>query len=148
MLRARRRPGDRETKQHPTSTSKEASKLTMPKSKSTDNIIMESEQIGRMWSQNQTFLLGELTLEQFRTGPANLRDKNEQLQRTRAQLTADSNAVNDAGEKLNALNTRVRSGVRAVFGPNSNQYEQVGGTRSSERKRPARKLKPGGSGSK
>jgi hypothetical protein len=35
--------------------------------------------------------------------------------------------------------TRARSGFRAVYGPDSTQYEQAGGTRSSERKKPVRK---------
>ncbi len=120
----------------------------MPKSKSTDNIIAGAEQIERMWEQNPSLSLGELTREQFSAAVADLRTKDERLQKTRTQLTADSNAVNDAADLVSGLNTRVRSGVRAVFGPNSDQYEQVGGTRSSERKRPARKPKPDGTGSK
>jgi len=33
------------------------------------------------------------------------------------------------------------SGIRAQFGPDSSQYEEAGGVRKSERKRPARKAK-------
>jgi len=39
------------------------------------------------------------------------------------------------------LVTRARSGIRSVFGPDSTQYEQAGGTRTSERKTPTRKPK-------
>ncbi|MBD0369930.1 MAG: hypothetical protein ICV60_03685 [Pyrinomonadaceae bacterium] len=38
-----------------------------------------------------------------------------------------------------SINTRALSGYRAIYGPNSSQYEQAGGTRSSERKRPTKK---------
>ncbi|HWT01590.1 MAG TPA: hypothetical protein VN256_15190 [Pyrinomonadaceae bacterium] len=37
---------------------------------------------------------------------------------------------------------RARSGFRATYGPDSTQYEQAGGTRSSERKRPSSKKNP------
>ncbi len=40
---------------------------------------------------------------------------------------------------LALLITRAHSGIRAPFGPNSSQYEEAGGVRKSERKRPARK---------
>jgi hypothetical protein len=36
---------------------------------------------------------------------------------------------------------RVRSGVKAIYGDDSSQYEMVGGTRTSERKAPVRKPK-------
>jgi hypothetical protein len=42
-----------------------------------------------------------------------------------------------------SIKTRVLSGFRAVNGPNSTQYEQAGGTRQSERRKPTRK---GGNG--
>jgi integrase len=50
-----------------------------------------------------------------------------------------------ATEKLAAISsvtTRARNGFRAIFGPDSSQYEQAGGTRASERKRPAPRKKP------
>jgi hypothetical protein len=43
-------------------------------------------------------------------------------------------------------NRRVLSAVEARFGPDSAEYEMVGGTRQSERKRPGRK--PGGGSGK
>ena len=39
------------------------------------------------------------------------------------------------------LTTRARSGIRGFFGPDSDEYEQAGGTRTSERKKPTRKVK-------
>jgi hypothetical protein len=35
----------------------------------------------------------------------------------------------------------LNNGIRGFFGPDSNQYEQAGGTRKSERKPPTRKAK-------
>src|SRR5271157_4056919 len=42
---------------------------------------------------------------------------------------------------LRDLSERMLAGVAAVYGKDSDQYEQAGGARKSERKRPARKVK-------
>jgi hypothetical protein len=50
--------------------------------------------------------------------------------------------VNVKGEQAEALSdyiVRVRSVVKGIFGPDSSEYEMLGGTRASERKRPKRK---------
>jgi hypothetical protein len=56
----------------------------------------------------------------------------------------DSSNRFDAQENLMAdWNRRVLSAVEAQYGPDSSEYEMVGGTRKSERKRPSRKLAGG-----
>ena len=47
--------------------------------------------------------------------------------------------------ELNELNRRYLSATEAHYGPDSSEYEMVGGTRKSERKKPKRK--PGGGSS-
>jgi hypothetical protein len=118
----------------------------MPTNKSIDTIIAEAEQNERVWVANPTYTLGEVTLTKFQAAHASLRTRRDDLQAARAALTAATNAAHDEAIALNALNTRARGGIRAFFGPNSTQYEQVGGTRSADRKRPTRKNKPDGSG--
>jgi hypothetical protein len=106
----------------------------MPRSKPVDEVLGDAEQIVRVWTDNPTFVLGDLTLTQFQANITNLRN-------LRTQLTA---AVNDSSSQTIALSdsiTRARGGFRAFFGPDSTQYEQAGGTRRSERKRPTRKPK-------
>ena len=49
------------------------------------------------------------------------------------------NQVDAAEESLNELNKRMLAAVKAHYGPDSNQYEQAGGKRLRDRKRPARK---------
>jgi hypothetical protein len=49
------------------------------------------------------------------------------------------NQLQVAEDALRDKNKRVLSAVEAMYGPDSSQYEQAGGTRQSERKRPARK---------
>lgn len=114
----------------------------MAKSKSTDAILAEAEQIARVWAANPTFSLGDLTLAQFQAMTTDLRAKRDQTQQLRTQLTSLVNDTNAGGDAVSNIITRARSGFRAVFGPDSTQYEQAGGTRASERKRTARKPKP------
>lgn len=55
------------------------------------------------------------------------------------QVTALSNDIEEDTGELAAIRTHALGGLRAVYGPNSMQYEQGGGTRQSEVKRPTRK---------
>ncbi|WPD21112.1 MAG: hypothetical protein SD837_12980 [Candidatus Electrothrix scaldis] len=57
--------------------------------------------------------------------------------------------VDVKGERAGDLNdhmVQVRSAVKGIFGGNSAEYDMVGGTRTSERKRPARKAEEPGAG--
>ena len=60
-----------------------------------------------------------------------------------AELDQEQNGVDAEEGALNDWNKRFLSATGARFGLDSNEYEAVGGTRSSERKKPKR----GGSGS-
>ena len=107
--------------------------------KAVENLLGDAEQIVRVWSENPTFSMGNLTLPQFQAMVTDLRSQRSSVEDLRTQLTA---AVNGSNEKALAVSdavTRARSGFRAFFGPDSTQYEQAGGTRRSERKRSARK---------
>ncbi len=53
------------------------------------------------------------------------------------------NELDEVEAHINDKNKRMLAATGAQYGPNSNEYEQVGGTRESDRKRPTRK-KPGG----
>ena len=90
------------------------------------------------------FTLGEVTLASLQAKLADVRQKREQLETLRMQVAALSNELEEGTNELASIRTRALSGFRAVFGPNSTQYEQAGGTRQSEIRRPSRK---GGGGS-
>ena len=64
-----------------------------------------------------------------------LSDYNQKV----AELDDLGNALDAAESELSDLNGRVLSAAKAQYGPDSSEYEMVGGTRRSERKRPARK---------
>ncbi len=50
-----------------------------------------------------------------------------------------ANAITDADKVLGSQCKRVLTGVETRFGEDSSQYEMVGGTRTSERKKPKSK---------
>ena len=52
------------------------------------------------------------------------------------------NELQQDERELQSETARMLAGVGAHFGPDSSEYEQAGGTRKSERKRPVRKAKP------
>jgi glutamate-1-semialdehyde aminotransferase len=111
----------------------------MPRKYPFDTTLADSEQIERVWAENPTFSLGEITLAALQTKLKDLREKRDQAETLRTQLTALTNDLNTRTAELATINTRARSGFRAVYGTDSTQYEQAGGTRASERKRPSKK---------
>ncbi len=111
----------------------------MPSKYSFDSVISDSEQIARVWAENPTFTLGEITLANLQSKITGLRQKRDQVETLRTQLTALTNELNEQTNEMAGIITRARSGFRATYGPDSTQYEQAGGTRSSERKRPSSK---------
>jgi DNA repair ATPase RecN len=62
-----------------------------------------------------------------------------------AELDQDQNDLQKEEAELNELNRRFLSAGEAVYGPDSSEYEMLGGTRKSERKKPTKK--DGGTGS-
>ena len=116
----------------------------MPNRYTIESVLTECDKIVRVWTDNPTFALGEITLAGLQAEIAGAREKRERLEALRMQLTALNNDLNEAASRLAAKRTRALSGLRAVYGPNSTQYEQGGGTRQSEKRRTTRK---GGSGS-
>ena len=111
----------------------------MARKYSVDAVLADSERIERVWEENPTFTLGEVTLQILKEKRAALRQKRDQLESLRLQVMALTNELGSEAAELEAIRTRALSGLRAVYGPNSTQYEQGGGTRTSERRRPSRK---------
>jgi len=66
-------------------------------------------------------------------------DLNTQIEDLRHQLDGLLDKRDDAAIALSGYNTRAFSAIRGIFGPDSTEYDQAGGTRTSERKAPVRK---------
>ncbi len=56
-----------------------------------------------------------------------------------SQLATVNNRLQDNARTGNEVVTRARSLIRGQFGPDSDEYEKVGGTRASERKPSAKR---------
>jgi len=119
----------------------------MPSRYSTDSVLAECERILRVWTDNPTLTLGEVTLASFQAKIAEAKQKREDLENLRMQVTGISNELEEQTSVLANIRTRALSGFRAVFGPDSTQYEQAGGTRQSEIRRNSRKGGGGTNGS-
>ena len=109
----------------------------MPTKYKFDSVIANAEKITRAWAENPTFALGEVTHASLQSKIAAARQKRDQIETLRTQLTALTNELNYQTAELATITTRALSGFRAIYGPDSTQYEQAGGTRSSERRRPS-----------
>jgi len=106
-----------------------------------NEVLKDAQKIVTVWTENPTFSMGEVTAVTLRADMSALITADEAVEEQRQRLTALLNARDAQSATLNELVTRARSGIRAVYGPDSTQYEQAGGTRKSERKTPTRKPK-------
>ncbi|MFT3867141.1 MAG: hypothetical protein QM715_01465 [Nibricoccus sp.] len=87
------------------------------------------------WAANPGFSLGDMTLPQFVESQSKAVKLSEQVEAKRLEMIDLANQRDAAASVLRTMITRVRSGFRAVYGPDSTQYEQAGGVRSSDRKK-------------
>ena len=58
-----------------------------------------------------------------------------------ATLDDETNQLDDHEQRLHDLNQRIQAGIKAQYGPDSSEFELVGGLRRSDRKKPARTTK-------
>lgn len=77
-----------------------------------------------------------LTLAEFEQQIATFRALQDEYNQFLAVLDEKKNAFEAKEKELDDLNSRMLAGVGARWGKNSNQYEQAGGTRTDERKKP------------
>lgn len=107
-----------------------------------NRVIKEANSIAFVWRENPDFHLGNITLEEVHRTIERLTELDDQIRGLRIDLVGAINQRDDTARALNEIVVRARSGIRGFFGPDSTQYEQAGGTRSSERKPRKRKVQP------
>jgi hypothetical protein len=106
----------------------------MPTS-NTNDLLIDAQKIIDTWKANTSFNLGSrLTLESFTQDRDQLTALDTAIESRRIELQGLINERNDLSKVLRGQITRARSGFRAVYGPDSTQYDQAGATRASERK--------------
>jgi len=112
---------------------------TMPNTKTVDSVLADAERLVQVWGENTKFSMGDLTLDGLKAEITKLRALKQSRDETRVKLSKLVDDTNDQMKLIDSFSTRGRSGMKAIFGPDSAQYAQVGGTRQSERKSRASK---------
>ena len=82
--------------------------------------------------------ISDMTLESYEGEINGYSDDQDNYNGALAALDEQANELDKREQRLTDLNQRILSAVRGLYGHDSNEYEQVGGTRRSDRKRPAR----------
>ena len=117
----------------------------MGKKVSLDVALSDATGIEKVWKENPSMTLGKddqkVTIADYQGVKESLTVRNAYIEELRHQLNGLLDQRDDGAVKLNGYNTRALSAIRGIFGPDSSEYDQAGGTRSSERKKPVRKAK-------
>jgi len=106
----------------------------MAKGKSFDDIQADAENLMRVWTANPKLSLGDETSAAFETRLSTFKTTRSTNADLRTQLTASTNDTNAQANAIQDIVVRARAAARGQFGPDSTQYEQLGGKRASERK--------------
>jgi hypothetical protein len=83
-----------------------------------------------------------LTVESFEAAVNALNTEQDAYNGVLAALDDKTNLFDSHEQEIVDLNQRILSAVRAIYGPDSSEYELVGGTRRSDRKKPVSKPQP------
>jgi len=112
--------------------------------KRTSKILDDADmRANSMHSIDPALSLGSnLSLAKFKELVADGRAKLDDYNQTLATADQKANEVIAAEQAVRDYSGRMLAGVAAAFGKDSSQYEQSGGTRTSERKRSARTQTP------
>lgn len=81
----------------------------------------------------------DLTLAAYKAAIEALDDRLSDYNTKLSELDGLLNQLEQAEVAMDELSTRMLAGVGVKYGKNSTEYEKAGGTRTSERKTPARK---------
>jgi hypothetical protein len=105
-----------------------------------DAVLHDANKIATVWKDNSKLVLGDDIggLKDFQQAITDVTDAHTDAVDKILELTAARNLRNDKVRSLQSMVTRARSGFRAQFGPDSTQYQQAGGVRTSQRKKPSR----------
>ena len=112
----------------------------MPK-QATNSALVDGKKVLDVWVAHPEFNMKDVQLADFQAAMSAAQTADDAVETLRGQLDVLINERNAKNATLTELTTRSLSGIRGYFGPDSNEYEQAGGTRTSERKKPTRKTK-------
>jgi hypothetical protein len=111
----------------------------MPKTFPADTLNQATTVLAACKQIDPILKIGALTQETFADKIAQAQAMQEQINGLELQLTKLRNQRDTQNADIWELIKRVRSTIKGMYGDDSSEYEMVGGTRMSERKRPTRK---------
>lgn len=110
---------------------------------SVSGVLDDATKIIAVWDDHPELVIGTITSGNLKTLTTQITAIEERIEKLRHDLSGLMDQRDDLVANLSSLTTRSKSGVRAAFGPDSPEYAQAGGVRTSERKaRKARTPKP------
>src|SRR5262249_2358297 len=115
--------------------------ITMAKNRSVNLTLTDAGSVRTVWEANPDFKMGSISLNDFITALDATTELDKEYAKKDVELTGVKAARDDKARYLTELVTRFRSGMRSMFGPDSAQYGQSGGTRARDRKPPRPRAK-------
>ena len=111
----------------------------MPSRLIAEGVVADTDKALKVWKANPTMTIINLPIANVETARDSVKTLETQIEDLRHQLTGLLDHRNDQAKALNKMVVRVRGAIKSNFGDDSPEYEQAGGTRSSEYKKPAKK---------
>ena len=106
------------------------------------NVIEQARTMLRVWRETRpTEKFADLTADEFELLAVAAETERDGLESINAQADLKRDLRDASYGKLWSYVVRGKSGFKSTFGDNSMEYERVGGTRRSNRKKPERKPK-------
>ncbi len=104
-----------------------------------NDVLEQAQAVFSAWMQiNSTQAFGTLTPIVLDTELSSAIGVQKQITDLETQLVDLRNRRDAVNANLWSMLKRARSGMKAIYGDDSSQYEMIGGTRMSERKTPTR----------
>ena len=104
-------------------------------------IVTDARKVLNVCKANVDFKLKDFTVESVDKDCTDLEKLVDDIAKKEQELTPMRNNRDAIIMRLQNFAMRGRAGIKGYFGDDSSEYEQAGGTRSSERKKPVRKPK-------
>lgn len=104
-----------------------------------EDTLTDAAKVVDVWEANPSFVMGTVSLDTFKASMTTLEAASGTVESKRTELTGLMSNRDVQAQAMSDLVSRARSGVRAAFGVDSTEYEQVGGTPRSKRKPAKRK---------
>jgi len=105
------------------------------------DLLNQAQSIRNAWGEiNTDLVFGDLSTDSMALEIEQARNLDQELDRLETILLDKRNQRDLHYANVWEDMKRVRAAIKGIYGDNSSQYEMVGGTRSSERKSPTRKV--------